>query len=465
MSNIIEKVGEAVHRSRSKRNSHDLASVTKNLKEQKLWELKYVDLTIQFIGASGLPKMDVVGSADPYFVANLDEKVSLVSTVQPNTLSPVWNETWRVKNVPTTAQLSVQVYDKDNGAPIDDYVGKFSTTVSEGAKEVEIQAPALHIRKRGTFWLKIESKPSEDWAPNFPYLFDGPIRYSRHFSPTVGLFTNLNDARLYSTWKVYIIGVSLFFEDKHQHWNVNYKAAQSIFQGPTSAALRSTIQAGHRMLYSRSTRNSFGIISSVADIVDILHAGSEISYGNGHGGPQRELGELSALRKKVADRVKPAVYTYIISSEDDSFRFSETGAAFFVDFASKHALHSNCAETVRYSGEFHPRPKGGWDAFSDEIEDNEVEWELVIDNNSGTYSPDPELLPTLRALLEYNFAGFTIVALPHEDPELVASREACREYALRFRGVTQHELQPHIEAGEVTLMKHASAKASDKAEH
>lgn len=38
----------------------------------------FVDLTIKFIGASGLPKMDVVGSADPYFVAKLDDKLSFV---------------------------------------------------------------------------------------------------------------------------------------------------------------------------------------------------------------------------------------------------------------------------------------------------------------------------------------------------------------------------------------------------
>ena len=44
-------------------------------------------------------------------------------------------------------------------------------------------------------------------------------------------------------------------DDTVQHWNHNYKAAQTIFQGPASIAVRSTIQAGHRMLYARSTTN------------------------------------------------------------------------------------------------------------------------------------------------------------------------------------------------------------------
>ena len=38
----------------------------------------YHDLTIQFIGANGIPKMDVVGSADPYFIADLDGCISIV---------------------------------------------------------------------------------------------------------------------------------------------------------------------------------------------------------------------------------------------------------------------------------------------------------------------------------------------------------------------------------------------------
>lgn len=184
------------------------------------------------------------------------------------------------------------------------------------------------------------------------------------------------------------------------------------------------------MLYARTSHNGFGIINQPSDF----------------------LGLLKSSEKQVANRIKPAVYTYIISSEDDSFRFSETGAAFFVDFASKHALHANCCEKVRYSGEFFPRPEGGWENFSNDISDDDVKWELVIDNNSGTYSPDKEMLPFLRALLEYNFADLTIYALHHEDEELKKSRVACREFAVNHRGIKPQELQPNVKEGEMTLM-------------
>jgi hypothetical protein len=98
------------------------------------------------------------------------------------------------------------------------------------------------------------------------------------------------------------------------------------------------------LLYVRAAGNAFGVIEDTKRFVELLHTGAQDDVSGG--GPN-------------VQRVKPAVYTYIISAEDDSFRFSETGAAFFVDFASKHVLHSNCAEVVWYSGEFHPRPEGG----------------------------------------------------------------------------------------------------------
>ncbi|CAG8730607.1 11850_t:CDS:2, partial [Acaulospora colombiana] len=84
----------------------------------------FVDVTIRFIGANGLPKMDVVGSADPFFVANLDDEIKFISSVKSETLTPVWNEKWSVKNVPKHAVLEVEVYDKDEGTPINDYIGK-----------------------------------------------------------------------------------------------------------------------------------------------------------------------------------------------------------------------------------------------------------------------------------------------------------------------------------------------------
>lgn len=505
MSHMIESLNDTIHKTKDKAEERKV-SIEKRLGELGI-EVPLMDVEIHFIGASGLPKMDVVGLADPYFSATIDGQITFVSNVIKNTLAPVWNEVWRIRNVPATATLSVEVMDKDEGSATDDFIGKFNISLTAGAKEVEIDGPVLSLRKqRGTFWLKIDSTHSTMRQKHeFQYLFDGPVRFTRHFSPTVGLFTSsaLNpassggahahappaqkrDARLYSTWKFNLEAVKLFFRDVHQPWNEKYPAAQKIFgSGPASLAVRSGIQAGHRMLYARLASNGAGTIDNRREdgteepvsLRDVLNAGSDAAPENVHGVRRTASrsnstssasgGASGALEEDK--RIKPAVYTYIISSVDDTWRFSETGAAFFVDFASKHALHANCAHKVRYSGEFHPRPVGGWAKFNDSIADEDVEWELVVDNNSGTYAPDKMMLPTVQECLQYNFGcaaevprnrkgekGFKVVVYDREDERLKESVDACRSYAVNVRGVRQEDLEPHVDDGEVTLNATAS---------
>jgi len=323
----------------------------------------------------------------------------------------------------------VDVYNK--GSINDDFIGNFCIPI-ESAMRVET-IKGIVIPDRGSFGLQIMAQPSiSGTLPQ--YTFDGPIRYSRHFSPTVGRLANLNNAdaaslRIWSTWKMSLKGIEMFFQDHHQHWNVNYKAAQSIFQGPLSIGIRTTIQVAHRMLYARTTTNASGIITSADDFWSLFRAGDEIPKS-----PSRQA------HGEGEGRIKPAVYTYIIG-EDGIFRFSETGAAFFEDFASKHALHSCCAETVRYSGEFHPRPvypdSSGWSSFTDDTPDHAVSWQLVIDNNSGTYSPASTLLSALQGLLMYNFPGLDVKVMDFQanEAELKQSTTACREYAITHRAV------------------------------
>jgi hypothetical protein len=50
-------------------------------------------------------------------------------------------------------------------------------------------------------------------------------------------------------------------------------------------------------------------------------------------------------------------------------------------------------------------------------------YELVIDNDSGTYRPSAELLPILRKLLESNFPGLYIVTKACDDDELTKIKE------------------------------------------
>lgn len=74
----------------------------------------------------------------------------------PNTQTPVWDEAWSVRNVPSDATLRVEVFDKDEGSIRDDYIGKFETTITPGAKEAELVSTILKTI-RGTFWLDVSN--------------------------------------------------------------------------------------------------------------------------------------------------------------------------------------------------------------------------------------------------------------------------------------------------------------------
>ena len=73
MSTIVSTIRHTVEHARQgvQERAHQWA-------ESQGVETKYVDIEVHFIGAEGIPKMDVVGTADPYFVAKLDNNLSFV---------------------------------------------------------------------------------------------------------------------------------------------------------------------------------------------------------------------------------------------------------------------------------------------------------------------------------------------------------------------------------------------------
>ena len=76
--------------------------------------------------------------------------------MKQNSVNPIWNEKWKVKNVPATADLEIKIMDKDQGSVTDDFIGTVITSVSTGEKEFDIEGPpSLFRRKRGTIWFKV----------------------------------------------------------------------------------------------------------------------------------------------------------------------------------------------------------------------------------------------------------------------------------------------------------------------
>jgi hypothetical protein len=136
------------------------------------------------------------------------------------------------------------------------------------------------------------------------------------------------------------------------------------------------------------------------------------------------------------------MFTYVLTL-DACFRFTETGKEFGIDMLSKHNMHSNVQHYIACSGEFMIRRLQKPDA-SDDPEPNEgihpdddlaggpphsappqnpSYYQLIIDNDSGTYRPDKHVLPDLKAFLERQFPGLAIVVMHWEDEELQKLKE------------------------------------------
>lgn len=140
------------------------------------------------------------------------------------------------------------------------------------------------------------------------------------------------------------------------------------------------------------------------------------------------------------------IFTYVLTL-DGQFRFTETGKEFGIDLLSKHTMHSNVSIYIAYSGEFflrrrkHRRHRPSQESQQipvydvneevvTEISTDPADYELFIDNDSGTYRPNGKLLHLLKAFLEKNFPELHVSTLDSQgDAERMgAMKNEQREY-------------------------------------
>jgi hypothetical protein len=139
------------------------------------------------------------------------------------------------------------------------------------------------------------------------------------------------------------------------------------------------------------------------------------------------------------------IFTYVITL-DGQWRFTETGKEFGIDLLSKHTMHSDVSNYIAFSGEFFvrklrvppPSKEEREESLSDDKPDDasidlpapEVQeqnspsqspagdpnkdprlYELIIDNDSGTYRPNAKKLHVLREFMEKNLVGLKVRTL------------------------------------------------------
>lgn len=144
------------------------------------------------------------------------------------------------------------------------------------------------------------------------------------------------------------------------------------------------------------------------------------------------------------------IFTYVLTL-DGQFRFTETGKEFGIDLLSKHTMHSDVSIYIAFSGEFFirrlkhphtttnrdddgpdpskstlpPAPDPDLEAFEDgerpksaaEPSKDPHKYELVIDNDSGTYRPNADLLPQLRHFMASSLPGLRVATLDCQKDE------------------------------------------------
>ncbi|KAL8365479.1 hypothetical protein RB595_004340 [Gaeumannomyces hyphopodioides] len=174
------------------------------------------------------------------------------------------------------------------------------------------------------------------------------------------------------------------------------------------------------------------------------------------------------------------IFTYVLTL-DGLLRFTETGKEFGIDMLSKHTMHSDVTTYIACSGEFfirrRERPPQDADADAAPAPDPDPDsdsqapathppadvpdgppasppppdprlYQLVIDNDSGTYRPDKSCLPELKDFLSRNFPGLGISALHWEDDDLKAMKAA------------QHEAKKKEGGGRVRMVLNRSPSSS-----
>ncbi|CEG49485.1 C2 domain [Plasmopara halstedii] len=330
-----------------------------------------------------------LSSSDAYTLIEINGKPMAWTHPAFDTVNPKWDENFYFQNVPKDSTFKLNLLDTDIYG--DDELGEaqFDTRIIFCDKRTALELPITHNdRKAGIISIKVTCHQLNDTDIDAVIEEVGPVRYSVHSSHSVGLLNMLtsDDENLKSLAYIVQLHNIPCIMPVDNEWNKKYKKAQHIFSPdhPEGIVFRNLVKTQHAMVYEHERDSTkYGFLKTPADFFALIHNG---------------------LRDD-----RPVLFTYVITSK--GWFFSETGAGFFKDMQSKHMVHSNAADSVKYAGEFRV-----------EISKNGLH-KLVLDNNSGTYTPRKDGLPQLKKLIENNFPGIRCETLDSKDEKSISRRK------------------------------------------
>ncbi|GLI80490.1 hypothetical protein PoHVEF18_008845 [Penicillium ochrochloron] len=418
-----------------------------------------------FHRAVDLPFADISSfSSDPYVFARLevdlphrhkqDPHVTFRTPTIHKDKNPIWNCEWIVANVPASGfKLKALVYDEDP-ADHDDKLGLATIDVpslSENWSDIKEHPFKVKHRfaSKRVYVLTNISKVTGHHKESFIYMSIeclgktpgteggqmytvGPNIWFKHFSPLIGRLAGVKDqiqsedgsGKEISRYNFQAIQMQLTgpVPSEMYHRYVEFKPfVAGMFQAQSlrGRILHKALHHQHQRIYNFDRSTLYGTFPE----------------------PCREM------TQKFLDLVQYGqggrIFTYVLML-DGQFRFTETGKEFGIDLLSKHTMHSDVTSYIAFSGEFfvrrrkhrhrhrsrsqspasrpstsHPSTEFPVEEDDDEEQSKEVQevstdpadYELFIDNDSGTYRPNAELLPLLKKFFGSNFPGLHITTL------------------------------------------------------
>jgi len=413
---------------------------------------------ITFHRATNLPLADISTlSSDPYLIAQIytslptrhkeDPPLRLRTHTIRQKTDPVWNTEWIVANIPASGfGLKCRLYDEDS-TDHDDRLGNVLFNIDHVDENWGIKDQAFPIKKRtgskrayllrsvavcfgkakhmhGFLHVSMEvlGRTQDDNGGRVYTV--GPQYFFRHYSPMLGRLLGQKEPQNYEDT-----------EGKPKPQRYNFQANQMQLHGPVPEDMY------HRYVEFKPFVKSMFTAKGIRGFVlsKALHHQHARVYkfnsGTEYGVYQEPCKDYTL---KFLDLVHydqgGRIFTYVLTL-DALFRFTETGKEFGIDMLSKHTMHSDVSTYVAFSGEFfirrlkhhqhknsrsadeggsiptHPPDEIDGGPPKDEPRRDPALYELVIDNDSGTYRPNAKLLPQLKTFLETSFPGLKIITL------------------------------------------------------
>jgi hypothetical protein len=299
--------------------------------------------------------------------------------------------------------------------------------------------------------MEVLEKTPEDGQNGRMYTL-GPQWWTRHYSPLLGRIANTHDP----SEEAGTVGAEAANgsdqpgqdnqKDKRQPRPYDFQANQLQLRGPVPAELYHRyveFKPWAKRMFTNSGLQGFVLSKALHhQHARVYNFDKSTVYGK-FDKPNPGMDVTKHFLELVHYDQGARIFTYVLTL-DALFRFTETGKEFGIDMLSKHTMHSDVSMYIAFSGEFfirrlkharrppppeptesstqsHPPPHeenpshpaediDGGPPKEDPPKDPS-HYELVIDNDSGTYRPNAELLPLLKAYISANLPGIHILTL------------------------------------------------------